>query len=459
MKRLLVAIVVLIGLAAALVWWLTPPRRFIYGVAPIERDQAVLFTRRNEDRATYFWVELVGREGQAGWSTEVSPLEPSEALGFSGVVASRDLVVVLGHRERRTVVVGLDRKTGEVRWETTLPPAESVDSRIGPVLIADGSRVYAIHDARVGERSAEQITALSLDDGKLLWTLDGAAKLGWLLRAWLLAPDRLFVTGDESRLGLELDGATGRVLRSVEMPSRGCVAPEGVIGFDGASVLFFPAADAALERIDLEAGFWPSSSAPCGVRGADLIVGLERSGARELVLQRLERGTGKRLWSLPLGPRWIFEPTETLDGRLPRFLPVLLFGSEVEGGPVVKELVILDLDAGSVVERIRTEDQPVGFVTAERAFVWARIADVMAALDPETGRRARATALRAANLSDTRAEDYRFGQLWVAGTEWERPGALPWVAFDLATGAPARTNGQLSHSDVTARGWPGAVQR
>lgn len=452
---------VVVAAAAALLYALRPATRFSYGVSAVDGDEAVLLTRRNEDRATYFWIELIRSDGSTLWSTEVSPLQPGDALGFTGIAASADRILVLGERDHRAVVLGLSRATGEKLWDTTLPPPLTSSSRIGTALIPDGPRAYAIYDSTSGETSRDELSALSVADGKILWSLSGeaAARLGRVLHVSLLGPDRLFVRGNESPDGLVLDGATGAQLRSVEVPAGTCPFPGGLVGFTSRSAIFVPAAEGApLRRLDLDPVWRRSWSGPCGVRGGELIVGLEHPEHRELALERFDPD-GTSRWQLSLGERWSFEPLTGDGGSLPRFLPLDVYGSRVEGGPIARELVIVDLDAGTVSARIPHEEQLVVLAARERAYLWARRSRTLVALDPGTGRLESATAIGSAYVSDLQDEDFHAGQLWLAGSTWAAPPELPWAVFDLAAGRAAHVNGGLVLTDVTARGWPGALQQ
>ncbi len=444
-----------IGIAGLLAWALTPATRFVYGLSPIGRDEAILLTRRNEDHATRFWVQLVGSDGAVAWSHETSPLAVSDALGFSGVAASDGRVVLLGERDQATVVLALGRSAGERLWEREVSSAPQ--HRIGPLLILDGPRVYALHEHLVGERSHETITALTLEDGEVMWTLAAPTPEDELRRidVALLGPARLVVTTSLADEAIELDGQTGEARRSLPLHWLGCTTPRGVVGYAGHTLALLPhpvapGQDASPRIIELGPELRLDFDGPCGERGDELVVGVTL-GDRDRGLVRLD-GEGTVRWTLPLGD-WSFERSTSVDGRLPRFLPVVVHGAEVEAGPMLEEVVVVDLDQGTILSRNRIDDHRVALVTAERAYVMGTFSRVLVALDPETG--AIASAIRFAETigSDVLDEDYRHGQLWLHGMGWGGPAELGRAAVDLDGSAPPHVNGEVVALDVTASGW------
>jgi PQQ-like domain len=455
-RRLLLALVGL-GVAIGGLWWvLTPATRFVYGLSPIGRDEAVLLTRRNEDHATHFWVQLVREDGAVVWSTETSPLAVRDALGFSGVAASDGRVVLLGERDQATVVLALGRSGGEQLWEREVSSAPQ--HRIGPMLVLDGPRVYALHDHVVGERSHETITALALEDGEVLWTLaaphpeDEPRRLDVALRG----PGRLVVTNGTADAVIELDGQTGEARRSLPMRSQGCSTPRGIVGYDTRKLVWLPGPmaggpEASPRVVELGPDVRPSLDGPCGEHGDDIVIGAAL-GDRDIGLVRVGGEDGTVRWTLPLGD-WSFQRSTSADGRLPRFLPVGVYGTHVEGGPMLEEVIVVDLEQGTIVSRNPIEDHRVAFVTAEQAYVMGTFSRVLVALDPATGGIARATHFPATTGNDVHDEDYRFGRLWLFGMGWGRPTELSWAVIDLEGSEPPRVHGEIVAVDVTAGGW------
>jgi len=447
---ILLAVVALIGGGYFFVNALLPATRFIYGLAPVGLNEALLLTRRNESDATYFWAQLVKDDGSVAWSREVTPLHTREALGFTGVAASADRIVLLGEREGTTVVKALARGDGEPQWETALAQGES--NHIGPMLIIDGPRVYALHG--IGEQRYETLTALALSDGAVLWTLDPAVeKHRPRLHFALIEPGRLLVSDASATGAVEYDGATGRVVRTLPLHSK-CDTPRTIIGDRIGAVVVMPRAGRAVEPVHLTGAGRGALTGPCGERGDDVIIGQSTGdGSTNIGLARVDGRSGDVRWRLDFGRRMFGEAIRG-NGQLPRFLPLVVFGSELADGPILTQVVVVDLDAGSIVSRNPVSEHMLPFVTAGRGYVMAPFARVMFALDPETGALASATRLDGTSGNDVRAEDFRFGRLWLIGKNFGRPSELGWAVLDLESARPLHLNGGLGAVDVTARGWP-----
>lgn len=447
---ILFAVVALVGAGYLFVRALTPATRFIYGWAPVGPDEALLLTRRNENDATYFWVQLVKDDGNVAWSREVTPFETSEALGFTSVAASADQIVLLGERGGTTVVKALARGDGEPQWETALAQGESL--YIGPQLIIDGLRVYVLHDVGAGEQRDETLTALALSDGAVLWTLaPSLQKYGRMLRFALLEPGRLLVSGASADGAVEYDGVTGRVVRTLPLDPI-CETPRTIIGRRNGALVVMPRVGREAEPVHLTGAARVRASGLCGERGDDVIIGQATGDDFAIGLARVDGRSGEVRWQLDLG-RWIVGEAVQGNGQLPRFLPLVVFGSQVADGPILTQVVIVDLDTGSIVSRNPVSEHMRPFVTAGRGYVMAPFARVMFALDPETGALASATRLDGTSDNDVRAEDFRFGRLWLAGRNWGGPSELGWAVLDLESARPLHLHGGLSAVDVTARGW------
>jgi len=447
---ILLAIVATVSAGDLLVLALTPATRFIYGSTPVGPDEALLLTRRNEDNATFFWVQLVKDDGIVAWSREVTPFETNEALGFTSVAASADQIVLLGERGGTTVMKALARGDGEPQWETALAQAESL--YIGPQLIIDGPRVYVLHDVGAGEQRDETVTALALSDGAVLWTLaPSVEKYRRMLSFALLEPGRLLVSRGSRTGAVECDGASGRVVRTLPLDPM-CDTPRTIIGSRNGALVVMPRVGREAEPVHLTGAARVLASGPCGERGDDVIIGQATGDDLAIGLARVDGRSGEVRWQLDLG-RWILGEAVQGDGQLPRFLPLVVFGSQVADGPIVTQVVIVDLDAGIIVSRTPVSEHMVPFVTAERGYLMAPFARVMFALDPATGALASATRLSGTSGIDVRAEDFRFGRLWLTGMDWGGPSGLGWAVLDLESARPLHLHGGLSAMDVTARGW------
>jgi len=432
----LAAIAVAVG-AAIVVWAVLVPTRFIYGVVAAGPGEALLLTRRNEDRATYFWLEDVDLAAHR-WTVALTPLELDESLGFSSVAVDDDRVVLLGVQPDGDVALALDRTTGDRLWTTKLPAAPTTDTRIGPSVVFDGPRVVLVRGIRGVDAPAIQVDVLAVADGGLLWSHTSGAD-GDVHR---LAADQLLVT---SRGGdaVVLASDTGAVVTRIPWAWVRCPLPDGVLvrGRDGLTVVGQdpPRALAADPQ-------WRADSGPCGARGGDLVVAGRRSSDDDATVVRLDPATGTARWRVDLGEQHL-EETLTLDGRLPRFLPVTMFGGEAVG--IVQALAIVDLDAGTIVRQTVVTDHMVVIVSAERAWIWAPFRGVLAGFDPATGAFASATRFKGLYSSDVTRDDLRFGELWLYGMDWAKPDALPWASVDLTGARAPRVNGEVVVEDVS----------
>lgn len=427
---------------------LSPTHRSTFGVAPIGGGQAILLTRHVDDGERTHWIELVDSDGSVVWRTDVSPLEPTEAAGFSGVAAGADRVVVIGAHHGSTAVKAFARTTGEVVWQTLVADGVAPE-RVGTTLLVDGPRVYAIHTRAT--RASERITALSLEGGESLWTMDLTTTSAEVV---VLGPRRLLIaaSGPLSGGGVdEVDGATGAVLRALPMKRIACATALGVVGFDldqRVALLPPPTPEgdraAALTELDRNA-----AAGPCGTRGEDIVFSARtEDGRRRHGLMRLAPQSGRLRWELDLGSV-SFGANETVDGALPRFLPVAV----TEDG--ASKIVVVDLDTGARIAEHAGGLGVTSLASADRG--WVVTGATLVALDPSTGDLGRASALpgllgRGASVA---AEDVRFGALWLIGVDHERaPSDLPWAAVDLSTGRLLHANGEVEPRDVTSSGWP-----
>lgn len=452
-RRVIVAAVAVLGLAMVVgfvvVRALAAKPRVAYGVAAISSTEAVLLTRRGEGRSRTHAIQVVRSTGTVEWSTDVSPLEPFEASGFTGVEASAERVVLIGARDGGTAVEALSRKTGESVW-ATLVVRDAVDARAAPMLFVDGPRVYAVHakpsplGSLGGGETRGAITALDLETGRALWTLD-LPRLD--VPVALLAQDRLLV-GDGGGVDV-VDGVTGSLKRAAPMAQIACETPLGVVGFDAnrrVTLYSRPglSGDSAASVTEIDRN---ASRGPCGARGDDVVFSVVKDGKRGLM--RIEPTTGKFRWLVEFGHAEL-GASETVDGALPRFLPVVVT-RRADDTTVV---AVVDLEDGKVVSEHPTDARSVVLSSGERA--WIVAGTVIASLDPSTGELATSTAYLSLLQRGVvpRRDDARFGVLWIFGDELRRPSDLSWIAMDLRDARTLRANGGVASSDVTAIGFP-----
>ncbi|MES2639395.1 MAG: PQQ-binding-like beta-propeller repeat protein [Myxococcota bacterium] len=459
-KRTLAAVLV-VAIVAGGVWVWMPVPRFVVGSVPIGVDEAILLTRRNDDTSRH-WVELVAADGTLRWSAETTPVEVGEALGFTGAIAAGEQIILLGARQYpnpEVVVFALARSDGHRLWESTLPgtPPMGRAGRIGPMLVADAERVYVVDEIESDGRLHERLHTLSLATGAVSWeraALDGPPPLGHGVMVTPMKNDRLLASKPFESPAVELDPATGAITRRVPASRFLCQLPESWIGGNHDSVLSVPMdATQPIRTVELDAGESIPNEAPCGARGDDLILGVRtRTGedfsTEGLAITRFDDATGQRRWTLPLGSP-LFQDNAVLDGPLPRFLPIAVYGGDAAADSLGMTLLIVDLDAGTVVERVDVgEMYPTVLVTSGRAWVWWGGRAVLVEINPDTGRFGGATTYPGVYIGEPRLEDLRFGQLWVTGSGWARPQELPWDVIDLATGALVGANGGLVAREV-----------
>lgn len=439
-RTLVVVLALLVVGAASVVWALRPATRFILGVVAGGPGEALLLTRRNDTHSTRFWIEHVDRTGPLRWSAELTPIEPGEALGFSSVAVADGKVIVLGGGPDGDVVLALDQDSGARLWTIALPAAGRSSARIGSMVVIDGPRAVIVRDVAADEGAGIRIDALALADGAHLWTHEPGDD-GDVHR---VAPDRLLLTTRRGEAAL-LDGASGRVLERLPLTFVLCPLPDGVLGRRSGRLIVVSSAPARELPGDLR---WRASDGPCGARDGDLVVGVRVGERDDAALVRLAPDSGQARWQTDLGDRLV-KPVITVDGRLPRYLPVAMDGGDA--GTTIREFALVDLDTGAIVRRGPIDEHMTVVVTHERGFLWLPFRGVLVGFDPTTGAYTGATGFRDTWTSDLRHEDVRFGELWLHGMAWGRPAALPWVNVDLASGQVARAGDEVGISDASAQ--------
>jgi hypothetical protein len=345
--------------------------------------------------------------------------------------------------EGEDVALALDRASGRQLWETVLPGIRATGGPIAPTVLIDGPRVYLVRESQDEAGLDIRVDAVALADGAALWRFEP----GEAGDVRLLAPGRLMVASRGGG-GMILAGATGESTQQMAKTRVLCAVPEGLLASDlGAATLVPAVADGPPWRAELEPP-WRIGYGPCGVRDEDPVLGT-RSGADEHVgLVRVDRRTGLPRWRLDLETTQA-DPILTLDGRLPRFLPVAVYGSHGEQ-ELRNELVIVDLDAGVVVNRKTIVQHVEVLATPARAWLWVQFKNTLAGLDPATGELASATAFAEFSGNDIRHDDLQFGVLWLHSMRWDRPARLPWAAVDLATGEVLHAGPQVVTRDESA---------
>ncbi|MGB1012847.1 MAG: PQQ-binding-like beta-propeller repeat protein [Nannocystaceae bacterium] len=429
----------------ALGWWLAKPKtRFTYGLQPVSQHSAILLTRHNAMDATYFWVEHVADDGKLLWSREVSPFQPADALDFSGIAANEDRIVLLGEGPGTTgKTIALSTKNGELLWETSIG-AGSFSARIGRMLILDGSRAYVFLEQIVDENMQRSISAISLDNGQILWSR-AIQEASPEYKPVLLAPGRLVVPSSNLQY-TEIDGSTGKDLRDLPIERVGCEIPDGLLGYGGQELIAISRASTSA-HIALPNKARATWRGPCGIRRTpqasdEYVLGTQSSTKTSII--KLPASGGTPVWQLELG-NTSFEHFTSQTGVLPRFLPVIV------ATPEGNDILVVDLDRGKLVSR---EPIPLGssaFVGSERGYVLTFDSHLYS-LNPADGSLEQVMHLQGLSSRNVRSEDYQFGTLWLEAGGWATPDELPWVNLDVASGRVwARPPVVLA--DQTARGW------
>jgi outer membrane protein assembly factor BamB len=133
--------------------------------------------------------------------------------GYSGPAVVGDTVYILGTVGQEEAVIALDLATGRRRWTTPLGPIFENPWGNGPrsTPTIDGQRLYAL-------TPAGRLAALSLDEGKLLWSrelesdFDGEAPFWGYSESPLVDGDRLVVTPGLANTLVALDKRTGDLI-------------------------------------------------------------------------------------------------------------------------------------------------------------------------------------------------------------------------------------------------------
>lgn len=426
---LVVTALALVGISACS----TPaPPRFVIGVIATGPGEALLRSRGDDKpESDDFWLEPVDAGRSPRWRVAL-PVDAASAVGFGGLAVADTQVIVLGRGPDGAIARALDRATGEQQWSVALPKIAEPDARPEPSVVIDGPRALFLRGI-AGQR-ATSIDAVALADGALLWTYHA----GQFAEVRPLAPGRLLVTANHG--SVVIDGATGDVGETLDGVDVLCPLADGVLLNQGGDAAILTAAPVrtlpAIDRLLVASEEW------CGSRDGDVVVAMyPRDTSLESTAVRRAADTGQVRWTTPLGRRSLAKMV-VVDGRLPRFLPVYLSGKFEDDA---RELAVLDLDDGRVVQRGAITERAQVFASAERAWVWVEDRGNLIAIDPATGAYAGATGFGAPSHA---AEDVRFGELWLYS---KKPGghALPWATFDLATGKVLRHNGSITVGDAS----------
>ena len=415
-KRTLIVAAIVVALAVGLFFWLQPATRFVYALTPIAFDEAVLLTRRNEDGASYFWVQLVKSDGTIRWSVELTPYETVEADGITAAVATAERVFLLGGSRGELVLSAFAREDGDRLWAKRIGQHGSIDSA-GPSLVVDDARIFAMHDAG--------------DSGVTVTTLDFAGRVLWSHTAsdyGIFIGSRIIEPGDS--YSAELDRVTGNVARTRTMNDVVVRdVPLGVISTRGGRLT-------VLGLDDIERGI----SLPrmvslelSGMVGDDLVVVFrDVHGSAPPEFARIRPTSGEVAWRLPLPSEdfaRLIAPTQVL----PRFTAIAL-GNRA---------LVVDLASGTVVAQQDFPFPPIALSSPKRSYILATRPEMLIGVDPDSGALQGALRIDRGKVDDLVAADIAFGRLWVAGDGWAEPDAIGFGVFDLDNASVVSERGEL----------------
>lgn len=333
-RRLLIFAAAGLLLGAGLWWWLSPTS-FVLQVVAASGSEAAVLSRQNTDHRTAFWITMQTTDGPA-WVHRVSPDDGD--VSAESLTVSADRVTYLMLRERTLVVVGLDRESGEVVWETPLGEAEA--HYLTTWLYATAQAVGGVLLVPYVQEEG-MLAALELSDGSLRWkqALPETSELP------TADGDRLWLQEGSTHALETVDLSDGsRTLRS-DAAFNQCLLDGAIYTVqDGALVQVFPADGAA--------------PIPLPVDGARLRACGEHDGAMILtmsvddltVLARVEDGAVTKTLALEWphtggGPSnriaRFHQDSHALKGEMPRFLPLMF--SAMDPDVDALRFVVVDL--------------------------------------------------------------------------------------------------------------------
>ncbi|MCC6625222.1 MAG: PQQ-binding-like beta-propeller repeat protein [Deltaproteobacteria bacterium] len=429
---------------------LTPVRRFPAGVVAGGDDDAILLTRFNDIALERYFVERIA-DGEGAWSIETSPLLPAEGFTTTAARVAVDRVALTGTDGQGVdFAFALALDDGRLLWRTALPGSGGADlsGRLAARVLVDDARAYVLHDVYGGAGFVvDRLDAVALDDGRLLWSLTdedlGARRFDVLRRG-----ADLVVTGAPAR---RVDPATGAITARLAYDTVLCEGARGLVGVSGNDLVWAP--DGAPERrVAFDQDVDLAWSTTCGFVGDDVVIDLTRRFMPRLA--RVDLATGAVVWERALGLGTVMEGPVALGPALPRLLPIPMCAQDGGAdGPTSCVVVVVDLESGTIVQRHRAERAEAArtITTPDRAWLWVRHAGLLVGLDPETGALTSALHMERFTELEPQVDDAAGLHLWLAPRLYAHPGELPWVVVDLASGAVAKTGGDVEVTSVPPR--------
>ncbi|PKN58888.1 MAG: hypothetical protein CVU56_03435 [Deltaproteobacteria bacterium HGW-Deltaproteobacteria-14] len=465
MKRpaVVLALLVLVGggiAAAALLLGGKPPRAVIMALAPASETEAVALVQLDADETQRFAVALIDAAKGAVWEVETTPNDFAPSLGRAEIAFDSERVyVVTGTSLGREVLAFARAGTPGIAWRRPLvaacvDPADrssftSSATTLAPRVLGDALLVFS------GCETDLQIDALDRATGALRWSRasvvgrDGTTPQALSGATVVLAAGDRVVTRDRRRSDV-FDLATGApVWTDFEVRAdcgiEGAGPGSALLAVRGQALVRLPLASAGGVTVVREL---PGDlvARQCGRYGAHLIIVADGDDAVFAYAVDPREASGAVAWRTRLPGDVagdVASEGAQLVGALPRFPLVLL-----RPGPT---FATLDLETGAVVATLapaRWRGQVIGSSAVTLAADMTT--HTITAVDGASGAPIGAV--------DVAYSDYVWGHrlvgdtLWVTGSTWTAPDALPWATIDVRTMKPVATHGGLEVVSVPATG-------
>jgi outer membrane protein assembly factor BamB len=131
---------------------------FASGTPAVDRDRVYVLWRTGE------MIKLAAftHSGEVLWQRDVDDSDEKFGFGASPVLAG-DIVFVVNDIESESSITGVDRATGEIRWQFSRPSAQSAFSTPCPLDAADG------RERLITTSTAAGVTAVDPATGRIAW--------------------------------------------------------------------------------------------------------------------------------------------------------------------------------------------------------------------------------------------------------------------------------------------------
>lgn len=300
-------------------------------------------------------LECIDRAtGERLWSTsmDAAPTGPSMFGGRGSQQVGERLLFATSPSASETGLVALKAATGEELWRSRAVGAPWTFGTLHT--IADVAVLMTVRS----DLASGVLTAVNLDDGTERWVAtlppDGAVAPCTVLNSLVFASERgahRVDAGSGRRLDIHLDRVSpGQKILPVFHVGKGRLGT-----FEGGRWLEAAPGDTTWTTMEdfatPEGSAWSSFELPeCAVgRRADTVVLLLRDG-----MHRYDT-TGDLMWSLPFAEGFEahpgcrrYDPSSDVTARYPTRYAPLVLSRRIEPGRVEQQLVVIDLDEGSL---------------------------------------------------------------------------------------------------------------